>query len=727
MIKLQISEELKQLYRDDWLPKRETVLEKELFLYFPDLELTLSESNGIEAGTFKLTESICEESDLVFGGCYSSELKVTLYDIVQDLTGKKVVVWQMVENKHRMDLGTFVVESAKKKASNPMWKELIAYDETKVKLDKDCSRFYEDFFKDNQEHTLKEFRISLFRYCGIEIMEQNLINDSMKIEKAVDIKNVTGRTLAKSIGEINGVFGLMGRDNIFSYIVLTSDSLYPSEKLYPSEYIYPAMENEIFTENEVPYYASDSKYSEFETTPIDIVKIHQEEGDVGAVSGDGSNGYIVTGNIFCFDKSPKELQKIADNLLLIIRGVSYKPHTTKMIGLPYILPGARYIILTENDTIETYVFKRILSSPQGWNDEVSAKGNERRSEKVSPNQEIIQLKGKYFKILKDVDGLELEVGDLQKGYSKITVDISEINTEVSNLENHYSSIRQTVNEINLEVGKKVDSNSIISAINLSNEGIKIEGSKVNITGYVTFDDLATGGSSIISGDNITTGTINANLVKVENIDVNSITHNKYLKIITVNAANEFSIGSTAAYGLMPTITHILGREVELYSTGGSGINLRNNTIQINSNKVSIGSGINCEFNSGNLTSNSGSLRFVGGDFDTLTVRNSLSMTNGTLNVQNLKVSSEVNFPNNIRFNNLSVSGLTVSKIDVNGIDANDIEVTNGFRHRGNVIGFFGYSPTSKKSVSQLSGSSNITTVQSKVNEIISAFKSYGLL
>ena len=149
MIILEISEELKQLYRDDWLPKRETVLEKELFLFFPELQLTLSE-NSIEAGSFKLTESICEENDLVFGGCYSSELKVTLYNIVQDLTGKKVVVWQMVENRYRMDLGTFVVENAKKKASNPMWKELIAYDETKVKLDKDCARFYENFYREKR-------------------------------------------------------------------------------------------------------------------------------------------------------------------------------------------------------------------------------------------------------------------------------------------------------------------------------------------------------------------------------------------------------------------------------------------------------------------------------------------------------------------------------------------------------------------------------------------------
>ena len=435
-----------------------------------------------------------------------------------------------------------------------------------------------------------------------------------------------------------------------------------------------------------------------------------------------------------------------------------------MIGLPYILPGARYIIMTENDTIETYIFKRSLSSPQGWNDEVSAKGNEVRSEKVSPNQEIIQLKGRYFKISKDVDGLELEIGDLQQGVTKINADISGINIEISNIHGNYaniiqtiseitseigdiqgnyskvtqtineitseivgikgeySTIQQTINGINIEVGKKVDAKSIISAINLSTEGIKIEGSRVNITGYVTFDDLATGGSSTISGDNITTGTINANLVKVENIDINSITHNNYLKIITVNAANEFSIGSTAAYGLMPTVTHILGQKIELFTVGGTSINLETGLTTINSARIIMGSGINCEFNNGSLTSNSGSIRFQIGDLDNLTVRNSLSVANGKISVGELKVYNKIDFPSDITFSNIKINDLTSGQIETN-----DIEIRNGFEHKGSMIGFFGYSPTSKKSVSPLSGSSTVSTVQSKVNEVINAFKSYGLL
>lgn len=664
---MQVSEELKQLYRDDWLPKRDTVLEKQLFLYFPDLNLTFSEDDGVQMNSFKLTESICEEKELVFGGCCSSELKVSLYDVVQELTGQKVIVWQIVDNVHRMDLGTFYVDSAKKKASNPLWKEIIAYDETKYKLDKDCAEFYNNFFSDNLPHTLKEFRIALFKYCNVNILEQELINDHIKIEKTSDLKNVTGRFLARSIGEINGMFGSMNRDNVFSYISLENPSLYPSETLYPSEYIYPTMANEVFTENEVPYYAKKSKYSEFEVKPIDSVQIRQEEGDIGSVSGQGNNAYIVTGNIFCFGKNAEELKVVSDNLLLNIQGIAYKPHTTKMIGLPYVKPGARYVILTENDTIETYVFKRILSNPQAWNDEISAQGNEKRVNEVSQNQEIIQLQGKYFKILKDVDGLELEVGDLQKGYSKIIADVDSINLEVRDLKDSYTSITQTINSINLEVGKKVNSDSIISAINLSTEGVKIEASKINITGLVTFDDLKNSGSTIINGDNITTGTINANLVKVENIDINQIMHQGKYRLISASDEKMY-IGANKYTEYIPSDIEMAGLKVDIRS-GFSNMTITDD-IKISSHS--------------NLTVNSNGDIDIYGRVLTILARNSILIQGTVVDIYHLKASSSV--------------------------------------------GFFGKSPTGQRLVSRLpSGTTDIYSVASKLDELIHALNIYGLV
>ena len=74
-------------------------------------------------------------------------------------------------------------------------------------------------------------------------------------------------------------------------------------------------------------------------------------------------------------------------------------------------------------------------------------------------------------------------------------------------------VKKDLGEISLEVGQKVDNDNIISAINLSPEQATIQAQKVNLQGYVTATDLAGTGTTTINGSNITTGTINADLIK----------------------------------------------------------------------------------------------------------------------------------------------------------------------------------------------------------------------
>lgn len=68
-----------------------------------------------------------------------------------------------------------------------------------------------------------------------------------------------------------------------------------------------------------------------------------------------------------------------------------------------------------------------------------------------------------------------------------------------------SSISQLADEVEIKVNK----NNVVSSINLSSEGIKINSNKVDITGLVKFSDLSNSGSTTINGDNIKTGTLRA--------------------------------------------------------------------------------------------------------------------------------------------------------------------------------------------------------------------------
>lgn len=73
-----------------------------------------------------------------------------------------------------------------------------------------------------------------------------------------------------------------------------------------------------------------------------------------------------------------------------------------------------------------------------------------------------------------------------------------------------TEVKKTADGITQEVSRKVGSDEIISKINQSAEAITIQANKLNLNGYATFTDLATGGKSIINGHNITTGVIKSN-------------------------------------------------------------------------------------------------------------------------------------------------------------------------------------------------------------------------
>lgn len=114
----------------------------------------------------------------------------------------------------------------------------------------------------------------------------------------------------------------------------------------------------------------------------------------------------------------------------------------------------------------------------------------------------------------------------EEGITQIVKDIQYIKDFENGIETNrenISKIDQKADKIELSVSSKVDGNSIISAINMSPESIKINSSKINITGFVTFSDLRGSGTTTINGSNITTGTINGNLANITNINASNIT------------------------------------------------------------------------------------------------------------------------------------------------------------------------------------------------------------
>ena len=113
----------------------------------------------------------------------------------------------------------------------------------------------------------------------------------------------------------------------------------------------------------------------------------------------------------------------------------------------------------------------------------------------------------------------------------------------------WTQTMQTQLKITAEgVQSTVTKDNIISTINQSAESVSIDASKIDLTGYVTINSLKAGGTTQIDGGRITTGTVAAARIDVDNL---------YVKHL--NAANGTFTGTLqAASGTFDTLDAVGG-------------------------------------------------------------------------------------------------------------------------------------------------------------------------
>lgn len=527
---LNIPDSLKAILKQDYLPYRVPV-EKQLVLYFADLNLTITDDDFTDGDSFSLEDSLCGD-ELTFGDCVSACMKFKVENIEQDLVGKQFTAKFVIEGTD-IKLGTFIVTEAKKDDDDTA-KSIVAYD-LMNKFSKDVLAWYDGL---SFPMSLKALRNSLCTYCGVEYVDSNLPNDTMNIEKTISVNILNGREVLSKCEELNGCFGHMNRDGKFDHIVLSKS-------------------NPVETITDVSY--DRLKFEEYTTDVIDKIQIRTEDGDAGSYVGTGTNCYSITANYLVYGKTAASLSTICTNLSANILGLTYRPYESYMQGLPYLNIGD-YVKFDGNETANTYIMQRTLSGTQILADKASAKGSKTLSEDNNINVQMEQMKGKTNVLTRDVEKMESTITEFDKQISvllpgpwypdgsllpcqnnmtnleyelnsKITQTAKEITTEVNNVSEQLNSqfsqtatlIIAQVNNLSAnmnaqfaitdaEISSKVEKNGIISSINQSAESITINASKINLTGYATFSGLSDG-TTVINGGCITTGYISADRIK----------------------------------------------------------------------------------------------------------------------------------------------------------------------------------------------------------------------
>ncbi|MCQ5165609.1 tail fiber domain-containing protein [Roseburia hominis] len=308
--------------------------------------------------------------------------------------------------------------------------------------------------------TLKKLRESLLNYLNIPFVEQDIINDDITISRTIDTNEngeLLGTNMLKYICEVNAGFGKMNREGKFEVISLLSPGLYPEETLYPSEELYPEDHYEPIASDENSASYISTSYEEYEVEGITGVIIKGDSDNVGELAGTKDNPYVISGNPLLYGSTAEKLKEIGQKIYEQIKGYIYRPNTTTLDGLPYLETGDYFVLIKENsDDIGSFIFSRTLSGVQALKDTYESKGNKLRVNEDVQTSELMYLQSRTAKIQKSVDGVSIELANLDENTSsRFEQTASKIEAEVkraNNAEGELSGrITVTAGEITQEV------------------------------------------------------------------------------------------------------------------------------------------------------------------------------------------------------------------------------------------------------------------------------------
>ena len=180
----------------------------------------------------------------------------------------------------------------------------------------------------------------------------------------------------------------------------------------------------------------------------------------------------------------------------------------------------------------------------------------------SLNSTIVEFKGdtanKFTTVNQTLTSIQSTVKD-KASQSQVTQLSTLLNTTVSTVNGHTSSITQMAKDINLRVEK----DKVINQINISTEGILIDGDNIWITGQTKIDNAVIGSGQIkdlavttakiadlavnsakikdLSASKLTSGTIDAKVINVLNLNASNMTtgtlNGANVNVINLNAAS----------------------------------------------------------------------------------------------------------------------------------------------------------------------------------------------
>lgn len=443
------------------------------------------DNSMLEIGTFALEESLCSESELKFGACEANCVKFTARNTAGNIIGKTISIEETIDgdSKNPMPYGVFKVASDVPTADRTK-RQITAYDAMYDIINTDVKSWYAGL---SFPMTLKQFRNSFFAHLGIAQVETSLVNDSMTVNKTIvatqtddssavtEESAISGKTVVTAICEINGCFGNINRNGKFEYVFLKKivSALYPAEDLFPSDNLFPSDAN---TESMTGHYIT-FDYEDFQSKEITQLEIKTSEDNAGAIVGTAGNNYSITGNFLVSDKTGAELERIANNLLPIMKQAVYTPiKSCTCVGNPCLTLGEPIRFNTTREIVETYLLQRTLTGVQSKRDSISAQGTQTHSAKVNSIRDTIEsVERRTGKLERNADHLQSTYEDLEEQTNtKFEQTAKSISAEVNRAQKAEGQLDAS---LELKLGRD-ENDQVVSMINASADQITLSGNRL---------------------------------------------------------------------------------------------------------------------------------------------------------------------------------------------------------------------------------------------------------
>lgn len=373
-------------------------------VYLPQLNMNIPSGN---IASISLHEAISDTDNLLFVGCIASELNLTLNDFDTDIHLDSIQVFVQKGSTTESKVFTGKIYTADYDGRTNSMK-VVAYDDLYRVFNKDVTDWYGNL---TFPMTFKNFRDSFFTYCGLTQKTTTLPMDSISVNESIGGETILGRDIIKPICEANVVFGHVNYEGTFEYLSITNN-------------------NREIELTEV----SDMVTADYTTSQINKVIVRTDEEDIGAVSGSGSNAYIIEGNMFFLGMNATTLQNVADTIYSILSGFQFKPcESEEMYNFIYELGDLITVPDGFGNEVETIILDRTTDFQRETN---TSRGLKEYSEAASyTNTSLVALLGKTNRLHRDIEETRSTITDVAAGLqSEITQTAEGLEIEIQALQ-----------------------------------------------------------------------------------------------------------------------------------------------------------------------------------------------------------------------------------------------------------------------------------------------------